>query len=353
MEWNGVLRRRVSFLGLALFGMLCLCSASSGAIVDCTVSGAKGVVVDTNEDHIPNPGPNPTDDASFVFDFDDKAKILRVYAEGGVGIYPDAAYEPYPEAWLYQYKPEDGSFKEIANLDGVHSFNEQHKENMLEIRGSAVGGANLNHLDIFGMNNNGSYWKAGDQLLSADLVDSDKDGIYDRYEAEITLNKAHPWVPNVIFDQPLEFYPAPPAKPEWLVLPEIARVYRFTPFEQIGPFDLFIPLDGQRVALKCGENLIFQVFGNVKGGLPGRPFITVKVEGSRTTFSWTEAENADGYWFIFALPDFSLIDWFDVGGLTGFYVDGLPSGFSLFVAVIAYNEAGFGDLSNIGFFKIP
>lgn len=251
----------------------------ANGIVQCTISGKQQVIVDTNNDHQPNPGPNPDDDAYWLMDFDIENNVLRVYAEGGVGIYPQIS-GGYPEAFLYQYEASNNTLTEIASLGGVYDFNYYHPWFMLRIVGKNLGGVSaINGMDIFWVNDNNNQiteypalsWKAGDQAMSAAMVDSDGDGIYDRFEGVIILNAdASPWVPNLIIDEAIQYYPSA-QDPQYVVIPGRARVYQISPFQLIGPFDIFIPIAGDRVSVRCGDAFVLEILGTTNGPGPLEP----------------------------------------------------------------------------------
>ncbi len=86
--------------------------------------------------------------------------------------------------------------------------------------------------------------------------------------------------------------------------------------------------------------------------IPQVPTLTLTMEGSRVSISWTAVPDADGYTLLYApYPDAVIIGQFDMGNQTG-----IPTfeaaGMAFYVAVQAYNSKGESGLSNIDWFDL-
>jgi len=82
------------------------------------------------------------------------------------------------------------------------------------------------------------------------------------------------------------------------------------------------------------------------------PVLTLTVEGTRLTLSWTASSQAEGYTLYYAPPDVSHIGSIDMGTKTGISAV-LGSGSCFYVAVKAYGGTGDSGYSNIGYSCIP
>jgi len=85
---------------------------------------------------------------------------------------------------------------------------------------------------------------------------------------------------------------------------------------------------------------------------PNAPKFLLLNSGSKLVISWTPVLDAKGYLFLYApYLDVSYIGNIDMG--TNTYLSGeLPEGSAFYGAVVAYNDAGFGELSNIEHFVV-
>lgn len=84
---------------------------------------------------------------------------------------------------------------------------------------------------------------------------------------------------------------------------------------------------------------------------PAAPVLNISVDGSTVTMSWTSVNNATGYVLYYAdYPNAQNIGQVPMGAGNSITVD-LP-GLALYIAVQAYNSAGPGGISNIGFFDL-
>ncbi len=109
---------------------------------------------------------------------------------------------------------------------------------------------------------------------------------------------------------------------------------------------------------KAGNvSLPIQKFVNVissrvnMGEIPQRQVLTLSVEDTKVSISWSTVENADGYKLFYApYPDAQYIADYDMGKQTSLIFEG--SGTAFYVAVQAYNTGGISDFSNIEFFDL-
>lgn len=67
---SDMLRGMTAFIILSFFLIGPFCGSGYAAeYVDCTIGSGNSIIIDTNNDHIPNPGPTAADDASFVVQY--------------------------------------------------------------------------------------------------------------------------------------------------------------------------------------------------------------------------------------------------------------------------------------------
>ena len=273
MKTQGLTRSALMFLAVASISLALSNTAVMAENVDCTIGSQQMIVIDTNGDHTPNPGASSSNDAYLAADYDQAKKTLRVWAEGGVGIYPQMTGS-YREAWFYQYNSADSSFSETSGSGGVSSFNGYHDELMMRFEPSKTeGSTTFNKFEFYWLNGNQGQnhdypklrWNAGDKAATLTFKDNDGDGYYDTAEGEIFLNYLHPWLTSLLIDEALEYYPSENDR-QYLVLREKAYVYQVNPFQQIGPFDVFIPVrDGEIIDLECGGDDLLAMTRAVSG----------------------------------------------------------------------------------------
>ena len=86
-------------------------------------------------------------------------------------------------------------------------------------------------------------------------------------------------------------------------------------------------------------------------GVPQAPTLTLTMEGSQVSISWTAVPDADGYTLLYApYPDAEQIGSFDMGSQTSITFNG--TGFAFYVAVKAFFAKGNSELSNIESFDL-
>ena len=81
------------------------------------------------------------------------------------------------------------------------------------------------------------------------------------------------------------------------------------------------------------------------------PSLHLKVTGTKVSLSWTPVIGANGYSLYYAPLDVSYTDQIDLGDRTGISFD-LWEGAKYYVAILAYDESGVVEISNIEYFTI-
>jgi hypothetical protein len=92
--------------------------------------------------------------------------------------------------------------------------------------------------------------------------------------------------------------------------------------------------------------------GSDSATAPQRPVLTVSQLGQTIAMNWPAAAGATGYRLIYFPKDFSFIGNFDIGTANSLSIP-LWSGASFYVAIMAYNDMGNSELSNVESFSIP
>jgi hypothetical protein len=259
--------RKIVMLSFITFFLICTAEFSFSATptgTQCTCSGSKYIILDTNNNGVPDPPPEDPSEWPPGYDQGDpQASGYDAYwtmEQNGTEVYVKG-HGIFPNPYLWE-----NDYFSYVKSTGTETITLTEKDisnppNNLVMTTSKSGGAEaFNKVDFF--------WKTGlQQYATATMVDSTGDGNYDSVVGQSNMN-----LTPVLFDNPIQFYTHPTTGKHYWHIPSVkVRLSRTGGDPYYGDrtsFQAFVPVGSNSLQIVCGSDTWGEVTLNAGGGPP-------------------------------------------------------------------------------------